>query len=148
MFFDCPSNKNDFCKIIRKTNAKLIHLMNFGISPLKPDNLITTLSGMMKYAISNLNGEFDILRVSKALNVDIDTVDCTLSLFENCSMIEITKTNNNICFISNLKPTELNKIKQDELFISLEEHINNINSFRNFYLNNSSEDIKTILHNE
>lgn len=142
MFFDCPISKDDFVRILKETNAQIIHLMNFDIIELNIDNLISKLSGMMKYAISNMNGRIDLLRASSALSIDIETLDCALSLFENSQMVELNKSSDNEYIISNLRPIELSKIKQDDLYCVLDEQVKEINEFRSFYLKASTEELK------
>ena len=55
MFFEAPSSVDDFKNIVKKSNANIIHLMNFGVSEIEIDLLLVKLSGMLKYAVSNLN---------------------------------------------------------------------------------------------
>jgi hypothetical protein len=142
MFFDCPSSKDIFFKIIKDSNSQIIHLMNFNISELNTDNLISKLSGMLKYAISNMNGHINLLRASVALNIDIETLDCALSLFENCEMIELNKFSDEEYIVSNLSPVELSKVKQDDLYLVFDEQVKEINEFTRFYLNATVDEIK------
>ncbi len=142
MFFDCPKNYEEFSKIINDTNAQIVHLMNFNISDINTDSFITKLSGMLKYALANLNGKFDIMRASNALSVDMQTLDCALELLENCSMTQLEKTNEKEYKVIALHPVEISKIKNDDLYLELEERISEINEFRKFYLTSSTEEIK------
>ena len=142
MFFDCPKNYEEFSKIINDTNAQIVHLMNFNISDINIDSFITKLSGMLKYANSNLNGKFDIRRASNALSVDIQTLDCALELLENCSMTQLEKNNDNEYQVISLHPIEISKIKNDDLYLELDDRIKEINSFRKFYLTSSTDEIK------
>lgn len=145
MFFDCPALKSDFNKIIKNADAKIVHLMNFDIPEINTDTIITKLSGMLKYAVSNLEGKVNLQRAANALCIDKETLETLLLLFENCNMIVVSKVNNDEISISSLKPIELSKIKQDELYCSVDERINDINEFRKFYLNSSIEGIKEII---
>ncbi|HIS88005.1 TPA: single-stranded-DNA-specific exonuclease RecJ [Candidatus Avigastranaerophilus faecigallinarum] len=146
MFFDVPISKDNFIKIINDTNAKLIHLMNFNISELGTESFISKFSGMLKYSLSNLNGQIDTNRAAKALCVNEETVECALTLLEESEMIDLNKIDETTFKISYLHPVELSKIKQHELFFDLKENILNINAFRSFYLNTPIDEIKeTIL---
>lgn len=142
MFFDCPSDKDEFETIIKKTEAKTLHLMNFNNTEINTDNFITKLSGMIKYSTGNMNGELELLKLSKALNVDCETVDCALSLLEDTGMIKLDRLSEDKYKVLNFNPTELSKIKTDELYLSLSEQIDNINSFRKFYTDSTIEEIK------
>ncbi len=142
MFFDCPCNIEEFYKIIKNTDAKIVHLMNFEINELNADDIISKLSGMIKYSISHLNGEFDITRVSHAIGVDSESIDCALSIFENVNMIECDRINELNFKILNFTPVEFSKVKQDDMYLTFTERINTINNFKKYYLNSSTESIK------
>lgn len=142
MFFDCPPKKEIFYKILAETGAKIVHLMNFNISEIVVDNLITKLSGMLKYALSNMGGVINLSRIASALSVDIETLDCALSLFENAQMIVLNRNTNQEYSIISLHPIELSKIKQDDLYHTLNDMIDEINSFRKFYLNSNIDGIR------
>lgn len=145
LFFDCPFNGSDFSKILKETDAKIIHLMNFNISEITTDLVISKLSGMIKYSMSNMNSIMDINRASMALNIDCETIDCAFTLLESCNMINFNKISEYEYEIISLTPVELSKIKNDEIYEELSERINNINKFRKFYLNSSVEEIKESL---
>ncbi|MCD7879459.1 MAG: hypothetical protein LUG16_05960, partial [Candidatus Gastranaerophilales bacterium] len=143
MFFDIPVSFELFSKIIKITNAKIIHLMNFLPSEITTDSFILKLSGMLKYALSNLNGIVNIQRASKALSVDEDTIDCALNLFWDSEMIDLERKDDENYVISYLHPVELSKIKNAGVYTDLETHINSINAFKTFYLNSPVEEIKS-----
>lgn len=145
MFFECPALLEDFIQIINTTGAKIIHLMNFNIHEINTDNYLSTLSGMLKYAVSNLNGIFETAKLSKALNINEETIVNTLNLFDDIEMIDLNQISEDKYKITFLQPLELSKIKQNELYSTVEEQINEINTFRKIYLNATVEEIKEIL---
>ncbi|MCD7780138.1 MAG: single-stranded-DNA-specific exonuclease RecJ, partial [Candidatus Gastranaerophilales bacterium] len=95
MFFDIPAIKEDFYKILKEVKPDIIHLMNFNISEIGTDNLIAKLSGMIKYALSNLSGIINLTRAAKALSVTEETVECALAVFEDSKMIDLNKLDEN-----------------------------------------------------
>ena len=145
MFFECPVSKDTFINIIKTTNAQIIHLMNFNILEVSTDSLISKLSGMLKYSLSNMNGHINLCRAANALGIDVETLDLLLSLFENCEMVNLDKTSEVEHVVSNLNPIELSKVKRDDLYFVLDEQIKEINDFRNFYLNSSVDELKNEL---
>ncbi len=142
MFFEIPTSQQDFYNIIKKTNANIVHLMNFDSNEITVDNLIIKLSGMIKYAISSLNGIVNIKRAAKALSVSDDTIECTLTMFENIEMIDLNKVDEYNYKITYLHPLELSKVKQNDMITDLENQIIEINKFREFYINSSTDIIK------
>lgn len=142
MFFEIPASQQDFYNIIKKTNANIVHLMNFDSNEITVDNLIIKLSGMIKYAISSLNGIVNIKRAAKALSVSDDTIECALTIFENIEMIDLNKVDEYNYKITYLHPLELSKVKQNDMITDLENQIIDINKFREFYINSSTDAIK------
>ncbi len=145
MFFDIPPTKEDFYKILKTTNAHLVHLMNFGSEELSSDTFISKLSGMLKYALSNLNGLISTRRAAKALGASDETVECALTLLEDSEMIDLNKVDEDNYKISYVHPIEISKVKGNDIFPDLESHLHDINAFRSFYLNSPIEEIKDMV---
>ncbi len=145
MFFECPADKDDFFSIIKNSNAKIVHLMNFNIQKIITDNFISTLSGMLKYALTNLGGNIEIKKLANALTVNEKTLDCALDLLSDTKMINYEQISETEYNIKTLNPVELSKIKQSDLYNELNENINEINDFRQFYLNATPDEIKQYL---
>lgn len=145
MFFDCPVSKEKFCKIINESNANLVHLMNFNAMEINIDSFIPKLSGMLKYALSNLNGIINLSRAARALSVSEETIECALTLFDEAGMIDLDKEDDENYKISDIHPIELSKIKQTDIFTELESQLEDINSFKRFYLNSSIEEMKGLI---
>ena len=142
LLFDCPYSSDDFVKLIKNSGSNTIHLMNFNVAEINIDSFLAKLSGMLKYSLANLEGIFSLCRASSALGIDIETLESAISLFENSSVVKFSKLNDEEYKVLNINPVELSKIKQDELYTEFEERILSINSFRNFYLNASLDEIK------
>ncbi len=145
MLFDCPKTKEDFRAIIYNSNASIIHLMNFDIQTLNTDNILAILSGMLKYAISNLKGEFEIKKLVDALNLNEELLIKILNLFDEIEMIDLEQISDTTYKITHLNPLELSIIKQNELYKEIEEEVEEINNFRKFYLTATVDEIKSIL---
>ena len=90
-FFEIPSSKEELFRIINETNSQVLHLMNFSCPEISTDSLVSKLSGMLKYAFSNMNGSLNLYRISSALFIDVETLDIALSLLENCEMVDLDK---------------------------------------------------------
>lgn len=145
MFFDSPSNKEDFINIVKTTGADIVHLMNFGIDSLTADNLVLILSGMLKYSLNNLNGKLNIEKMAKSSGTDVDIVINTILMFNEVNMVDAEQISENEYRISSLNPVEISKIKNSSLYSVIEDEISEINNFKNFYLNAKVEDIKELL---
>ncbi len=145
MFFEAPESKEIFFKILRETRPRIVHLMNFNSELMNSDKYLIKLSGMLKYALTNLKGETDIQRASKALNSSAETVEYALELFEASDMIDLERISDEIVKITYIHPLELSKIKQNELFAGFENRIDALNKFRQFYSNAQISEIKSFI---
>lgn len=145
MFFEAPDNENDFTSIITQTQPNIVHLMNFNEEIIGSDKYLTKLSGMLKYALSNLDGKIEIQRIANALNSSSETVECALELFEAAEMIDMEKIAENTVKISYIHPLELSKIKQNELFKEFNQLNEKSNEFKEFYQNAQLDEIKRII---
>lgn len=148
MFFEPPVNKTDFVNIIKKTGAKIIHLMNFFSAEISLKTLISTLSGMLKYSLNNLNGNIETEKLAKALCIDIETIANLLSMFEEAGMTQFVQTSENSYKIKSLHPIEYSKIMQSSSYSIIEDQIREINEFKGFYLNSTVDEIKEFLLRE
>ena len=145
MFFEPPCNSADMCKIIKETNAQIVHLMNFNPVELSTNDFLIKLSGMLKYSLNNLNGELDLNRISRALNIDFETMDCAISLLQDVEMIETEEKTENILILKEINTIELSKIKENELYEELENNLKKINDFKNKYTNSSIKEMEALI---
>ncbi len=145
MFFDVPNSQDEFIQIIKESNAQTVHLLNFNVVKTNVDTFVAKLSGMLKYAISNLNGKFEIEKLSKALWVSDELILAALNLFDDTEMIDLNQISEAEYKISYLHPVELSKIKQSGIYSDLEEKLAEINSFKEFYLTAKIDEIKEFL---
>ncbi len=145
MFFEAPPTKENFSKILEKTSPQIVHLMNFNDSSTDCDKYLTKLSGMLKYALSNLKGEINVQRAATALESTSETVECALELLAAAEMIDLDRIDENTIKISYLHPIELSKIKQNEIFDEFNLQISEANDFKQFYLNAGINDIKNLM---
>ena len=145
MFFDAPSTSEEFINIYKSSGAKIVHLMNFNNIELDTDVLISKISGMLKYSISNMNGEFSLERISSALNVSEEITECALMLLEDMQVTDLNKISEQTYKISYIHPVELSKLKTSDLYSELDEQIKKMNTFKSFYKNSSIDEIKEII---
>ena len=145
MFFEPPCKSEDLNTIINKSNVETVHLMNFNQVELSINDFLIKLSGMLKYSLNNLNGELDLNRISRALNIDFETMDCAISLLQDVEMIETEEKTENILILKEINTIELSKIKENELYSELENNLQKINNFKNHYTNCSIKEIEELI---
>ena len=135
MLFDCPSSKELMNKIVSKTNADTIHIMNFEPNFIAPDDFLKVFSGMLKYSDKNKDGIISVEELAKASKTTDKAINISLELFSELSMIDLEKLESGMYKISFKQPIELSKIKQHQLYADLKRELSDVSEFvKNMHL--------------
>lgn len=129
MFFDCPSNKDLFNKIVSVTNAKTVHLMNFEPVFIPTEDFIKLFSGMLKYADKNKNGLVNVEEIAKATNTTNKAVEIALEIFLDLKVIDLKKMEENTYKVNFKMPIELNKIIMHHMYVDLDKELEEVRVF-------------------
>lgn len=129
MFFDCPSGKDLFDKIVSLTKANTVHFMNFEPIIMPTEDCIKLFLGMLKFAYKNKNGLINIEEIAKATHTTNRAVEIALEIFSNLKVIELEKLEENNYKIDFKTPIELVKIKQNALYALLDEELSSVRKF-------------------
>lgn len=106
MFFDYPPNEDVLNDILKIVSPHHIHLMPCNYINLSEQELLKTLSGMIKYSCNNKNSIFDLKKSSTFLAITESSIQKLLHIFEKCKMIEIldkTPTEYKLKFLTNIE---------------------------------------------
>ena len=125
MFFDYPSNLEEFREILENVSPSKVHLMNNKYNE-NIENAIKLLSGMLKYSNNHKNGEIDIEKLSQATGVSEQFTQIALEIFESCGFIEILVIDK----IKYLEPANIDKVCKNSLYEVLIEEFSKINEFK------------------
>lgn len=142
MFFDYPSNQEEFEEIISSISPKKIHFMNSKIDE-NPENYIRQINGMIKYCANKLDGTIDLSRFSKALGVSENFIQITLEILENIGSIRILDINK----MQYLKPFNYDDFKNDSMFEILKDEFENIINFKKSLLACDLKEIESLVEN-
>ena len=140
MFFDYPSNREEFEDIINSIQPKKIHFMNYRIDE-NLENYIKQINGMIKYCSNKMSGNIDLSRFSYALGVSENFIQITLEILENIGSITIL----DIDKISYIKSFNYDDFKNDSMFEILKEEFENIVNYKKTLLNCDLKDIENII---
>ncbi|MBQ7287066.1 MAG: single-stranded-DNA-specific exonuclease RecJ [Candidatus Gastranaerophilales bacterium] len=140
MFFDYPSNKDEFVEILSSIKPNKIHFMNCNIDE-NLENYIKQLNGMIKYCANKLDGAIDLARFSQALGVSENFIQITLEILENIESIKIL----DIDKMEYIKPFNYDDFKQDSMFEILKEEFESIINFKKTLLNCNIKEIENIV---
>ena len=141
MFFDYPSNYEEFASILSSIKPSKIHLMNFVIDE-NIENYVKQINGMVKYCSNKLSGSIDITKLSQATGVSEDFIRTALEIMENIESIKIEDVDK----IIYLKPFNFESFKQDSLYEILEDEFLKILNFKKNLLNCEIKEIEDIVY--
>lgn len=135
MFFDYPPNQDLLNKIIKSSNAKFLHFMNYEARKTDEKDFLKTFSGMLKFAHKNKDGIFNLEKSAAFLAVAEDTVTLLLEIFEECKMIKILDKKESEYKIEFTSNVEISKALHSALYKDFSKNIKNIEQFKKSILN-------------
>lgn len=130
MFFDYPASEQLMLEILKKSDAKIFHFMNYNNKKLEPQELIKNISGMLKYVDSTKNGEVNLCDISDFLSITDEVSELCFDIFESMGMIEIVSRNVYSYKIKFLHAIEFSKIQEHELYEELQLELEKIYEYR------------------
>ena len=125
MFFDYPSNQDEFEEILKQIKPNRLHFMKDNFNE-NIETSLKTLSGMLKFANNHKDGEIDIQKISQACGVSETFVQLALEIFEQTGAIEII----DIDKIAYKNPINIENIKQQTMYEILYEEFSKILEFK------------------
>lgn len=99
MFFDYPTDDEHYRYILEKVEPKRIHFMEYSLLPIKAEDFVKTISGMIKFVCNNKDGIFDISGASSFLAVNNIAITTILDIFNEKDVIKIVESGENQCKI-------------------------------------------------
>ena len=133
MFFDYPASENIMHALLKKSEAKVFHFMNYNNKKIDAQELIKNISGMLKYVCnpqSGKNGEVNLCDISDFLAVSDEVTELCFDMLENLGMFETLEKNANICKIKFLHAVEFSGVKESEMYEELETELLKIYEYR------------------
>ena len=94
MFFDYPADKETFEEIIKSSNPKALHFMEYDIKYFDDKEFLKIITGMIKFACNNNGGKIDLIRCAGFLGKSVKLITLFLDLADECDIINIEEKNN------------------------------------------------------
>ena len=132
MFFDYPPSKEVLASICAKSQAKVLHFMNFENKKIDEEALLKKISGMLKFASNNRDGRVSLNEISGFLGITPEAAELCVDMFEALGMIEVFERENDMLKLKFNEALGYSKIKESELFEALEAELAKIYEFREF----------------
>ncbi len=124
MFFDYPADRETFENIIRSTNPKAVHFMNYDIKSYDNKELLKLITGMLKYSVNNNNGIVDLSRCAGFLGKSVTAVKCLFEVMSDSNIFDIVNRSDAEYSIQNFKAENALSVIQNpkfEEFLSVSE---------------------------
>ncbi|MBE7705975.1 MAG: single-stranded-DNA-specific exonuclease RecJ [Cyanobacteria bacterium SIG30] len=141
MFFDYPSNIEEFKEIFKQNDYKKIHLLaeNFAYDI---EFYIKNLLGMLKYAHNKKQGDINISKMAELLGVNYDFVQVVFEIFEHEGAIKIL-SENKIEFIKSIPVADF---KNNTMYEILNDEFQKISEFKKLLSDSSVDEILSFIN--
>ena len=120
-FFDYPTDDEHYRYILEQVSPKRIHFMEYNSMPIKVENFVKTLSGMIKFVCNNKEGILDITGASSFLAVNNIAITTILDIFNENNIIKIIDANENECKLELGTKTDLHDCLIDDIKMILND---------------------------
>lgn len=144
MFFDYPASENILAELIKKSDAKIFHFMNYNNKNLNAEELVKTVSGMLKFVSNNKDGAVNLCDVSDFLSVSDELTELCFDVFESLNMIQVIEKKAYDYKIKFNSAVEFSKIVENELYEEFQNEINKIYEYRKKLCDSSLEDLVSL----
>ena len=131
VFFDIPPTREVVEELIEKSHAKVVHCLKQNSLGLAPVEVLKTLSGMLKYADSKLDGMIDVSLLASKLCISSQAFEAAVRLFQSSGIIEILDEDMPLMKIRFIQPKDINSLKACEEYEEFSKAVEEINDFRN-----------------
>lgn len=142
MFFDYPPSKEVLEMICKKSQAKVLHFMNFENKKIDAEALLRKISGMLKYASNSRGGQISLNEISGFLGITPEASELCIDMFEALGMIEVSQRGSDLININFINALGYSKIKESELFDALVTELEKIYDFRELLFNCDLDEMK------
>ena len=122
-----PENNDIFSEIIKKTSAKIAHIINCE-KTISLAEILKTCSGMLKYADNNFAGRIDLQKFALKLELSKEEIESCLEFLNNVEIIKIINKNSAEYTIKFLQSKDLSQIKRTKEYLILEEKLSSDNN--------------------
>lgn len=132
VIFDMPSDDMTFMNLIRETSPAEVHL--FGLTdPQDPVELIKKVSGMLKYAHNEKNGNISLNQAASSLSVSTDLLFSCVQLLDSARVIEINRIKDDKLDFKFIGSVNLNSVQDLPAYHQFMESLFEFESSRNEY---------------
>ncbi len=116
MFFDYPADEKLLKFVLNATSPQVIHFMNYSVPEPNIDNLISKVSGMLKYAAKNYNGVVYLPEISAALSITDELTMLIVKLLNRTNVVKVNDFRDGKIYFEFLEPVSSEKIKSHEVY--------------------------------
>jgi hypothetical protein len=130
MLFDLPPDISVLSHLINDSEAKIVHLVSNSFDEINPVETIRMISGMLKYAYSNRNGEISVSELASKLSVSDMAVKSCIELLYQANVVDVIEENQGTVKYKFLGSKDLSTIVNLEKYNFFIETLVAINQFR------------------
>jgi len=145
VLFDLPPDICVLSELIGISDARIIHLAGSNYDEITSTEVIKMISGMLKYAYTNRNGEVNISEIAARLSISDMAVKTCIELLHRANVVNVTCELGGIITYKFIGSADLSSIVNLEEHNLLVETLTAINNFRKQLLEYEISKIKKLL---
>lgn len=130
MLLDFPCDVEILSSLVKNTDAKVIHLIGKKPQDTNSQQLIKTLSGMLKYAHTNMDGKVNLVDLAIKLFTSNSVINACIELLNKAKIIKINNKNQNYLEFEFVKSTDMASIVNLSEYQFLNNALSKENGFK------------------
>lgn len=135
ILFEYPPNSDVFRQLVTNINPDIVHLsLANDYQPLNEMEIVKFVSGMIKYACSNMNGEADITNMAVKLGTSNDVISCAIDVLVAANLIQIVSLKGSVIKFRQQEPVKVDLSLFPEIK-KLKAEINAVSEYRQQLIN-------------
>lgn len=142
MFFEAPPSLDELKEFIKSVKPSNIHFMKFEFSK-NPDDYLTLIVGMLKFASKNKGGEIDISALAKNAGLNETCIQIILEILEKLNSVQIESIDR----INFIKAPSFEAIHNDSMFEILKDELEKVFEFKEYIKNSETKTLEMLFCN-
>ncbi|MDD3013687.1 MAG: single-stranded-DNA-specific exonuclease RecJ [Candidatus Gastranaerophilales bacterium] len=146
MLFDLPPDICVLSDLINNSEAKIIHLTSNTFDEINPVEVIKMLSGMLKYAYTNRDGQVNTNEIASKLSISDTAIKSCIELLNQANIINIideSKGNIKYKFLGSKDLSSITNLKEYSFFV---ETLAAVDEFRKQLSENETSRVQKLVN--
>lgn len=146
MLFDLPADLNVLSRLMKESEAKVINLIAKDHNQTNPGQLIKLISGMLKYAYANMNGEVDVNLIASKLSTSVIVIKKCINLLCRAKVLKASRSGSESIKFEFTGSVDLSTITGLQEYNDFVDALKSTEVFRSQLATDAIEDIQNLVN--